>query len=228
MGLLAPAPLLIGNVSLIAAIEAVCLVHLIMCIFFVSNVSSVDTVKVAGVEIAPVFQCMTGAWFLLGIPFVIIGGVGAMYRVGNNLALYSLYLIGTLGVAIMWIAIFVRYGNTCATLQPAIGQQTQASFVCGVSNGMVLFWMLVLIGGILGAIYLVWSMQEYIKNRLETELIRYQEPWQVVSSLADDVAAEHAQAIANGNQMIMARAAGMGPQGFTQAQYSKAQYQSAF
>merc|ERR1711908_145987 len=52
---------------------------------------------------------------------------------------------------------------------------------------------LVLMLGVMFGLYLVWSCKEYIKRRLETELIRYQEPWQMVAALADDVAAEEAR-----------------------------------
>merc|ERR1719221_1523545 len=84
-----------------------------------------------------------------------------------------------------------------------------ASFMCGVTNGVVLFGMFALIFGILLAIYLAWSMKAYIRARTETELLRYQEPWQMVQTLADDAAAEQARAAA---QLSGAYAA-MGPPG---------------
>lgn len=195
MGVLQPAPAVLGTCSLTAAVEMVCFAHLIVCVVFVSIVDSVNTVNFAGVEISPLMQCLTGAWFLLGIPVVIVAGVGAVYRVESHMPPYLLYLLGTFGGAIMWIILFIKYGNTCSTLQPVAGASSQASFVCGLSNGMVIFWMLMVLGVISGAMYLVWSMKEYIQKRVETELIRYQEPWQMVASLADDIAAEQAKQV---------------------------------
>jgi len=50
--------------------------------------------------------------------------------------------------------------------------------------------MLAMFGLVAGAAYLVWSMAEYTKRRTETELIRYQEPFQVIHQMADDIALE--------------------------------------
>jgi hypothetical protein len=41
---------------------------------------------------------------------------------------------------------------------------------------------------ILTVIYIVWSMQQYIRKRAETELIRYQEPWHMATLMADEAA----------------------------------------
>lgn len=192
MGILTPVPNVLGSVSLVAAVEFICAVHLASCVVVLSLVSSTSSGVIGGVEISPLFQCGTAAWFLLGIPLIIYGGVGAIYRVEQHLQVYMYYLVGTFAVVIAWAAIFARYGNTCSTLQPRPGQAAQASFVCGITNGMVLFWMLVLVGVVACSIYLVWSMSEYVKRRLETELIRYQEPWHMAAQLADDAATEAA------------------------------------
>jgi len=193
MGLLSPAPTVLGACSLTAAVETVCAVHLCACIFILAQVDSANSVVMAGVEVSPAFQSITAAWCLLGVPMIIHGGIGAIYCVEGHLATYMLYLAGTMVWAIAWIVLFLRYGNTCSTLHPTTNDgRSTASFVCGISNGMVIFWMLALLGVIATGVYLVWSMKEYCKTRLEMELIRYQEPWQVVQALADDVAAEQA------------------------------------
>jgi len=189
MAMLTPAPGVLGGFSLLAAVELVCLINLIVCIVIVSMASAIVPVDFAGVRISGYMQCMNAAWFLVGIPFIIVGGVGAVFRVESQLRAYLYYLVGTLLVVIVWLGIFVRYGNACMTVQPSSGQyKKQALMVCQASNGMVIFWMLVLVGVVAGAIYLVWSMIQYVQSRLKTELLRYQEPWQAVSSLADDAA----------------------------------------
>jgi len=194
MAMVTPAPAVLGGCSLLTAVEFVCLVHLITCIVIVSMASSVTSVDYAGVRISGYMQCINAAWFLLGIPIIIVGGVGALFRVEGQLKAYLAYLVGTLFVVIIWLGIFIRYGNACNTIQPTSGQyKKQALMVCQASNGMVIFWMLVLVGIVAGAIYLVWSMLEYVKNRLFTELLRYQEPWESVAALADDAAEDEAK-----------------------------------
>lgn len=184
---------MLGGVSLLTAVEFVCLVHIITCIVIIAMVS-LTPVDYAGVRISGYFQCMNAAWFLLGIPLAIIGGVGAVFRVQSQLKAYIAYLVGTLFVVLMWLCILIRYGSACNTIQPTSNQyKRQALMVCQASNGMVVFWMLVLVGLVAGAIYLVWSMLEYVKSRLLTELLRYQEPWESAVALADDAAEAEAK-----------------------------------
>jgi len=194
MGLITPAPGVLGGCSLLTAVEGICLVHLITCIAVVSMASSTTSIDYAGVRISGYMQCINAAWFLLGIPMIIIGGVGAVFRVEFQLKVYLGYLVGTLFVVMAWLGVFVRYGNACNTIQPTSGAyKKQALMVCQASNGMVIFWMLVLVGIVAGAVYLVWSMAEYVKSRLLVELLRYQEPWEAVASLADDAAENEAK-----------------------------------
>jgi len=205
MAVLSPAPTVLGACSLLAAVETVCAVHLFVCIFILAQVDSAHSVVMAGVEVSPAFQCITAAWCLLGVPMIIHGGIGAIYGVEGHLATYMMYLVGTMAWAVAWIVLFLRYGNTCSTLHPTTNDgRSTASFVCGISNGMVIFWMLALLGANAVGVYLVWSMKEYCKKRLEMELIRYQEPWQVVQALADDVAAEQAMEAKAAVNMAMA------------------------
>mmetsp|Transcript_64340 Transcript_64340/g.121856 ORF Transcript_64340/g.121856 Transcript_64340/m.121856 type:complete len:257 (-) Transcript_64340:107-877(-) len=193
MGVIAPAPGVLGGCSLLTAVELICFVHLIVCIVIVSLASSVTPVDFAGVTISPFLQCVNAGWFLLGIPCIVIGGIGAVFRVENQLKVYLAYLAVTLLVVIAWLLVFVRYGNACNTIQPVAGSyKKQALMVCQASNGMVLFWMLVLVAIVAGSIYLVWSMKEYVHQRLITELLRYQEPWESVVMLADDAAEQEA------------------------------------
>merc|ERR1712176_937792 len=96
-------------------------------------------------------QCMTAAWCLIGIALIIIGGVGAVLRVDWQIKAYLVYLVATLFVIVLWICIFLRFGNACNVLEPT----------CQSSNGMTIFMMLVLFGIVLGCVYLVWSMLEY-------------------------------------------------------------------
>lgn len=183
MPVVKPAPGVVGGVSLLTVVELICAIHLCACLFIVCSASSVKPVDVAGVRVSGYMQCMTAAWFLIGMPFIIIGGVGSVLRVDWQIKAYWMYLIATLFVIILWIFIFLRWGDACNTLEKT----------CESSNGMAIFMMLVLFGIVMGCIYLVWSMLEYVKNRHMTELLRYQEPWEAMAMLEDDAAEELAK-----------------------------------
>lgn len=192
MGIITPAPNVIGGLSLTAAVELLCAAHLLVCLTVVAQVSSVESITVGGLRVSPTNQCITAAWFLLGVPMIIHGGVGAVYRVESHLTAYMTYLLGCVALAMVWAAAFVRYGNTCTTLQPDRGSAKAVSFVCGITNAMVIFWLVLIVVMVAGAAYLVWSMAEYIRKRTETELLRYREPYQMIQTLADDIAMEQA------------------------------------
>eukprot|EP00927_Polykrikos_kofoidii_P057801 TRINITY_DN51993_c0_g1_i1.p1 TRINITY_DN51993_c0_g1~~TRINITY_DN51993_c0_g1_i1.p1 ORF type:complete len:224 (-),score=27.33 TRINITY_DN51993_c0_g1_i1:95-766(-) len=197
MGIITPAPTVLGGVSLTSAVEMVCLAHLIFCISIIANVDSSGPITLSGVLISPFTQCWTAAYFLLGIPIIVCGGIGALYRIESHLTVYSYYLVGTVIVLCVWVAIFTRFIGSCS--ESANGH---AAIACGVFNIMVVFWTVALIGGVMIATYLVWSHKDYIRKRLETELIRYQEPWQMVAAMADDVAAEEAREINLANPKV--------------------------
>mmetsp|Transcript_22446 Transcript_22446/g.57332 ORF Transcript_22446/g.57332 Transcript_22446/m.57332 type:complete len:228 (-) Transcript_22446:69-752(-) len=223
---IAPAPTVLGTCSLTAALEIACFIHLCICVFFVASVESDKAVVLNGVEVSPLMQCSTAAWFLIGIPVVIYAGVGACFRVESHLTTYLQYLVATLAVVVSWMVIFTKYGNSCETVPPGASQKRSSmvseapAFVCGVSNGMVMFWLAALVGAVISAIYLAWSMKVYIRSRTETELLRYQEPWQLAQSLADDAAAEQARAAKQLHSKLMASV----PRDATWAEQGAAQF----
>jgi len=187
MGIITPAPGVLGGFSLLTAVEFICSVHLIVCMVIVASASSVTSVDYGGVRISGYMQCVNAAWFLAGMPLIIVGGVGAVFRVEFQLKVYLAYLVATFFVVLSWLGVVVMYGNACNAIKPKSGlYKKQALMVCQAGNGMVIFWMLVLVGVVAGSIYLVWSMLQYVKNRLLTELLRYQEPWENAAALADD------------------------------------------
>eukprot|EP00747_Dinoflagellata_sp_TGD_P166356 gnl/TRDRNA2_/TRDRNA2_189030_c0_seq1.p1 gnl/TRDRNA2_/TRDRNA2_189030_c0~~gnl/TRDRNA2_/TRDRNA2_189030_c0_seq1.p1 ORF type:complete len:221 (+),score=29.36 gnl/TRDRNA2_/TRDRNA2_189030_c0_seq1:88-750(+) len=187
MGIVVPAPEVLGVIPLTLAVELVCLAHLIACLVFVSTASSKDPYMLAGVTIFPLLQCANAAWFLLGIPLIIVAGVGAVYRIESHLKYYFYYLIACLLVAAGWLTIFVRFGTACTTTHHASGSST---FSCGVTDGFLLVGMFLLLVIIVGAVYLVWSMREYLKQRMEAELMSSLEPWQRLMQHTQDCAAE--------------------------------------
>eukprot|EP00929_Paragymnodinium_shiwhaense_P013161 TRINITY_DN121020_c0_g1_i1.p1 TRINITY_DN121020_c0_g1~~TRINITY_DN121020_c0_g1_i1.p1 ORF type:complete len:227 (-),score=33.19 TRINITY_DN121020_c0_g1_i1:35-715(-) len=194
MAVITPAPGVLGAMSLTAAIQLVCAVHLILCIYIISVVDSSKTMEWASVPISPDVQCWNAGWFLLGIPTVVYAGVGAIYRVEFHMLVYEIYLVGTFFVGLLWTYRLCRYSNGCST---SLGHQTfgEAKFACTISNAVTIATLMAFNCFVLCAVYLVWSMKEFIRTRFETELIRYQEPWEMVAALADDVAAERAREI---------------------------------
>ncbi|CAK0825885.1 unnamed protein product [Prorocentrum cordatum] len=190
MAPLKASPTLFGVVSLVAALEVCCLVHLLCCIFVLAQVSSVHSAEIGGVLVAPALQCMLGAWFLAGIPVIVCAGVGVIYHVESHMTAYMAYLVGTSLWGFAWLALFVHFGSACKTTYVAM--ENAPSFACGVSNGITIFAVVVALAAVIFTAYLASCMKEHIRSRNQTELIRYQEPWQAIQTLADDVGAGQA------------------------------------
>merc|ERR1719499_1816370 len=107
-----------------------------------------------------------GTWFLFGIGFAIHGGIGGMFRVETHLVAYLWYLFLTFVVVVCWVGAFLVYGGTCTTILPErvrVDLVTRPpSFICGVSNLMVVVTFISLAIGVLWSMYLVWSMKMYV------------------------------------------------------------------
>lgn len=188
---LTPAPGVLGVFPITVVVECICAIHLILCIIFVGTASSVSSVHVATMTITPVIQCLNAAWYLAGIPVIVLAGVGTIYRIEQLVRYYFWYLVASFLMCIVWIAFFIRRGSICHSIISTSGDvQMGANFICGLTDGFAVFWMLVLLWFLGWATYFVWSMVEYIRVRSETELLRFQEPWMAASRLIEDALGE--------------------------------------
>lgn len=187
MAVLHPAPSVLGACSLTAVVELVCLAHLVLCIYFFANVDSVHSISIVGTQVSPLMQSIVGAFALVGVPIVIFAFVGVIYRIERHLGVYMNYLCASLVFTVFWLICFMVYGNRCTD-----GSDSESTYACGVENAVVIFWVIMLLLAWLLAIYLVWSTKDWLEKRLETELLRYTDQWQITAELADDCAAEMA------------------------------------
>lgn len=194
MGIITPAPLVLGTCSLTVVIELVCLANILAAVGLLAGVSSKDKLTISGVQISPLMQCATAAYAMVGIPLAVYAGVGAVYRVQSHLAAYRLYLLGGLAISVVWLVLMASYGSTCFTVQDATVTH-QAELVCTAVLVVYLFMGLCIMLVQIGFIYLVSWMKDYLRQREETELIRYQEPFETAARLADDAAAAAAMNI---------------------------------
>jgi len=181
MGVLAPPPTVLGVASLTFVVELFCAIHLCVCIAVICSADSVQSAKWGGVEVSPLMRCINAAWFLLGIPVIIHASIGVLYRVESHVKVYILYLVGTWIAIAVWTMVFMSFGSTC---EPA--GLNEAVLVCGITNGISIFWMLVVLVLVSVMVFLVWTTYDYIHERHETELLRLQEPWKMISRMAED------------------------------------------
>jgi hypothetical protein len=129
-----------GFLSLLTAVELICLVDLITKITTLGVVSSVEDLDFAGVRIPPSMQLFFGAWQLVGIGLLVGAGVGALYRIETHLRLYQLYWQASAVIYFFSGAIIALSGNICSSVISAEAMRHGTALVCGFVDTFVLTW----------------------------------------------------------------------------------------
>eukprot|EP00440_Ansanella_granifera_P021232 gb/GFBE01023048.1/.p1 GENE.gb/GFBE01023048.1/~~gb/GFBE01023048.1/.p1 ORF type:complete len:218 (+),score=45.03 gb/GFBE01023048.1/:1-654(+) len=192
MGLLQPAAPVIGPLSLPAIVGILLLVHFAICTLVLANVRSDKNLEMGDAEVSSTFMCLHGAFCLLGIPVIIHAGIGTLYRVPSHLSAYITYQFATMAVLAFDFWGIASSARSCVT-QAARDPGELATLVCGLPGIGTFFTMTLVLLCISVAIYLVWSLNENIKQRNETDLFRYQEPLQLQAQMAAEATAQAAK-----------------------------------
>jgi len=162
-----------GCCSLTAGIESICLVMLLVEISVLSSVTSKGDIDVFGHAVSPTTQCAVGAWTFFGILLTISSGVGMLFRLEMPLRAFFCYLsvsfVGGVLVPMVWLL----SGSMCDKMVKDDVQALGSSFVCGFTDSLFFFFMLVLGASALYVIYMVWSAAEEIAASPFPELIKY-------------------------------------------------------
>eukprot|EP00930_Biecheleria_cincta_P068479 TRINITY_DN5591_c0_g1_i2.p1 TRINITY_DN5591_c0_g1~~TRINITY_DN5591_c0_g1_i2.p1 ORF type:complete len:222 (-),score=40.97 TRINITY_DN5591_c0_g1_i2:68-733(-) len=185
MGILQPAPAVVGSLSLAAVVGAICFVHFLICVSVLASVSSEKSVQVGSVMVSSTLQCVIGAFCLVGIPIIVHASIGTLFRVPSHLTAYIFYMfLSMIGVAVFFMEM-AKHEHNCVTQMPD-QPGGMATMVCGIPSVGTFFMMLIVLLFICVAIYLVWSMNENIRRRTETDLFRYQEPLALQAQMAHE------------------------------------------
>lgn len=172
-----------GFCTLLSGVETCCLLNFINCIFVIASVSSVHSVRLAGLTMSANLQIINAAWSLLGIPIIVCAGCGAVYRIESHLRIYFFYLLASFFLGSAMIISLLSTGNLCKGAVPDEIKQLGESFVCAITDTFLYFWLL--IGGLIQVyfIYIVWSAAEEIHRACYPALLSYKEQLQNQSKL---------------------------------------------
>jgi len=175
---LRPTQVCCGALSLLTGVQLICMYNLIASVICVAIASSKETILIHGVSVFPRIQVYSGAWCLVGIPIIIGAGVGAVYRIETHLRVFFWYLSLSFVFGAFIGVYFLVSGALPCTLT---GSQRQVSgVVCGFTDALIFFWMMVM--GILNMyfMYIVWSAAEEIAHLPFPEMMRYSESLRTV------------------------------------------------
>ncbi|CAD7964987.1 unnamed protein product [Amoebophrya sp. A120] len=167
---LRPAQTFLGRYSITRGVLVIGFTHLFFCVFFLCSINSTHALNVFGVSINESTQVWFGAWFLLGIPIVIGGGIGVVYRVEFQLRRYYYYLVFNTSFIGLHVLGVVFSGQLCnATTSPYL-RELASTLVCGSTNFLALLW--IFIGAVVSAYctWIVWSAAEEVQMAFFPEL----------------------------------------------------------
>mmetsp|Transcript_46380 Transcript_46380/g.92000 ORF Transcript_46380/g.92000 Transcript_46380/m.92000 type:complete len:200 (+) Transcript_46380:110-709(+) len=161
-----PLPYFLGICPLDLALQLVCGVHFLQCIFFVGTTSSVATVSIFAFEFSPRFQTVLGAWHLLGIAIIAGAFVGARRAQELPLTAYAYYLLAN---SLAWLVItfvMVKDGRSCSMLtQTGQSQRVGVSFVCGLITSLVFLALLTIAFLSAYSCFAAWMLVGYLQQR---------------------------------------------------------------
>lgn len=179
------AHLFLGAFPLTLGVNIIALANLVTSLVIIANISSIEPFYFANFEVAPFTQLLVGTWAAIGIPISIFGGVGAVYRIEYHLNVYMYYLVVSVVIEVLLFFRVAFAGDMCGVHRQ---YQTDGvmgnSLVCALS--MFSFLILLLLGIAVTAyfVFVVNTAKKYIHTRGETDLLRYQEPWQRAAAMA--------------------------------------------
>merc|ERR1711939_1197861 len=99
--------------------------------------TSVGSIKLVGIEIPPWKQVVGATWALVGMPVIIQGGVGALYRIQGPVMQYCFYLVATCVLDIAFLLTLFYEADMCTTVMPSEYVKMGSHFVCGFTDSLL-------------------------------------------------------------------------------------------
>jgi len=173
-----PLRLAFGSMSLVVGVQVICLAHIITGIFILACCTSVGSIKLVGIEIPPWKQVVGATWCLVGMPIIIQGGVGALYRVQTPVMNYFYYLLATCALDVAFLLSIFYESDMCTTVVPSEYVNMGSHFVCGMADSVLFLGFLFGLLIFLYFCFIVWSCAQEISGnliRLREKLPEYED-----------------------------------------------------
>lgn len=160
-----------GVISLLTAVELICLVDLVGKICVLGVISSAEDLNFAGVDINPFFQMILGSWQLVGVGLLVGAGVGVLYRIETHLRFYMVYwqastvLYACMGLVIAW------EGSLCGSVVSAEAMRHGSAIVCGFVDVFMLTWGILCLGLCIYFAVIVSAAADEIAAEIPTGLL---------------------------------------------------------
>jgi hypothetical protein len=157
-GGLKPLRLAFGSMSLVVGVQLICLVHIVCAIVILYCCTSVAPITLVGIVIDPWKQVVGATWALLGMPLIIQGGVGALYRIKAPVMNYFYYLLATCALDMAFLLTLFYEADMCKSVMPKEYISMGPNFVCGFSDSLLFLGFMFFGLVFLYFCFIVWSM----------------------------------------------------------------------
>lgn len=205
--------LFLGVFPLSLGVNMLALMNILVSFVIICVCSSTESLNVVDVEITPFWQLALATWASFGVIAAIFGGVGAVYRISRHLHFYLIYLIACTIIEVIMVVYFAVHTSICPRARVASISASESfgnSFVCGVSQSFSLIIVLACVGITAYGCFVVNAARVEARNRQNTELLRYEEPFKQAAAFGSAYMAEQeANAPMAPNLILAARPMGV-------------------
>eukprot|EP00746_Dinoflagellata_sp_MGD_P160845 gnl/MRDRNA2_/MRDRNA2_87774_c0_seq1.p1 gnl/MRDRNA2_/MRDRNA2_87774_c0~~gnl/MRDRNA2_/MRDRNA2_87774_c0_seq1.p1 ORF type:complete len:249 (-),score=36.55 gnl/MRDRNA2_/MRDRNA2_87774_c0_seq1:27-773(-) len=141
--------------SLNFGVQAILATHLLQAIFYIYTSASNVVFRVATFNafVNPTTQIFTGIFCLAGLPFILVGWLGVLWRNREFLQMYLYYLIVTFAFATIYLTIWHANHHRLPGCHPG-----ETAFTCGVSRVIDYGIVAVYLAFQMYCIFAVWSL----------------------------------------------------------------------
>lgn len=141
--------------SLSFGVQLVLAMHLVQACFYVYTSASNVVFRVATYNafVQPSTQIFTGIFCLAGLPFILVGWLGVLWRNREFLQMYFYYLVVTFAWAVVYLAVWHFKHYRLPGCHPG-----ETAFTCGISRVVDYGIVAVYLGFQIYCIFAVWAL----------------------------------------------------------------------
>lgn len=171
-------PLFLGGYPLTVGVQAICVLHAIVCLAFVACASSVVTITLGTYQVSTGLQIAASTYHLIGISVIAGALAGTISRSEFPLRVYFYYmLIGTLCWGAGLIRVLQRSGDCSFVRESTQSQRIGINFSCGMVTAAWIFCTLVVFMCQVYCCFAVWHLKEHLAGRDESQhLLEHEDP----------------------------------------------------
>lgn len=171
-----PPPLFLGSIPLTPAVQVICFLHALVCVFVIATASSVVSFNLGQLEVSPTIQCLLSAWCVLGIVCIVGCLIGCRNRQEMPVRAYFYYcLASVIGLCVL-LGYVIEEGYECKGNQRQF-QRNGKSLTCSMVSAALFFAVLAILAIVGYVTYTVYQLKEYLWQREQSEdLLQYEDP----------------------------------------------------